>query len=463
MNNRISTAPHKPAATVIPRDALVGTRTPPQRQWGVRRRALVASIVAVLLVLLVAGFYAWRILSALLDSQGSAVVPLPTRSSGIAVLRSPTATPEPDETAKPTPNPRPTGAGAVDATPPPEATTLDQRATPMQTPDAPNPSPVTVEATATVSAVTDNVPLETSADLSRLDIAQAVVSASIQNGDPATSSVWQGKTALNILVLGVDRRPDGGDQNSDVIIIAEVALDTGRVSAVSLPRDLYVDVPGLYTGKINGAYNTGVGTAPDDRTAGVVLVRDTIEALYGIPIDAYVLIDFNGFQAVIDAVGGVDLTVPAAIVDEAYPTIDYGTERVEFKAGYQHMDGERALKYVRTRNTDSDDARRDRQIDVLLALFDQGKSLESIRGADEIIFALMDTIQTNLGLEQQLMLARIAREMDRDDITLTTLGPPLITGGPNAEGAWVYSSDPVAVAAFIAEALETGTAPTPGS
>ena len=285
----------------------------------------------------------------------------------------------------------------------------------------------------------------------------------MQNGDPGRSSVWQGKTEINVLVLGVDRRPEGGDQNSDVIIVARVDLVGQKVSAVSLPRDLLVDAPGVYSGKINGAYNAGVAEDPDDKAAGVVKVRDTIETVYGIPIDGYVMIDFDGFEQVIDAVGGIDITVPDAIVDEAYPTADYGTERVEFKAGRQHMDGERALKYVRTRNTDSDDARRERQIDVLLALFDQGKGLDSIRRGDEIIVALSDTVQTSCGLEQQLTLARIARDMPRSAITLTTLEAPLIEGGYIEDGAWVYFSDPSAVAAFITETLESGSVPLPGS
>ena len=444
---------------------MLGVPAPAPRRWGMRRRALVAALVVIALTLAVSGVFAWRILSALLDSQGSAIVPLPTRSSDVVFVRS-TMTPTSEGAASPdaTPTPRATFIVVADATPEAAEDPTAQSSPVGSVVPVSDATPVP-QPTAVASTTTEQTPLATSDELSRLDIVQEIVSASMRNGDPGRSSVWQGKSAINILVLGVDRRPDGGDQNSDVIIIARVDLLESTVSAVSLPRDLLVDVPGVYTGKINGTYNAGVADDPDDKTAGIVMVRDTIEVLYGIPIDGYVLIDFDGFEEVVDAVGGIDVNVPAAIVDEDYPTIDYGTERVEFDAGPQRMNGDRALKYVRTRNTDSDDARRERQIDVLLALFDQARDIDSIRSGDEIIVALSDTVQTNLGLEQQLTLARIAREMNRTHITLTTLEAPLITGGYTEDGAWVYFSDPAAVAAFVNDTLDSGGDPltTPGS
>lgn len=464
MSNRVTTVPHKPNAPVAPRDAMPGALPTPPRRWGTRRRALAAALIALALLVAVAGVFAWRIVSALTDSQNSLVVPLPTRSSDIVFART-TTTPTPEQALTPTRQATkvaPAGATPVSATPetsPDPSLAASRELSPV---DGPDDTPVAVEATPTGGAP-DQTPLATGGELSRLDVLQEIVGASMPGGDPGRSSVWQGKTYLNILVLGVDRRPDGGDQNSDVIIVARVDLIAETVSAVSLPRDLLVEVPGVYSGKINGAYNAGVEAAPDDPTAGVVMIRDTIETLYQIPIHGYVLVDFDGFQEVVDAVGGIDITVAEPIVDEAYPTIDYGTERVEFEAGPQHMDGERALKYVRTRNTDSDDARRGRQIDVLLALFDRGKSIGTIRRGDEIIVALGDTVQTSFGMQQQLTLARVARNVDRSDIRLTTLEAPLIAGGYTEDGAWVYFSDPNAVAAFVNETLESGSVPLPGS
>lgn len=458
MSNRITTTPHNPTVPVAVKGATAGVSPAPSRRWGLRRRALVASLFVMALIAAVAGNYAWSILSALNNTQDSSIVALPTRSREVAVVVT-TAMPTPTSAlvAAPTATPRPTTAAGVSGT----RTTRAEGSPDVAAPGTPEVEteapPADPDGTNVASTSTEQTPLATDEELSRLDIAQIIVSASIPGDDPGRSSIWGGKTFIDVLVLGVDRRPDGGDQNSDVIFIARVDLIEEKISAVSLPRDLFVDVPGVYTGKINGAYNAGVAAAPDDRTAGVVVIRDTIEQLYGVYIDGYVMIDFDGFEEVIDAVGGIDITVPEAIVDEAYPTIDYGTERVEFKAGRQHMDGDLALKYVRTRNTDSDDARRGRQIDVLLALFGEAKGVGSIRRGDEIIVALGDAVQTGFDLHQQLTLARVARNMDQTDITLTTLEEPLISGGPNADGVWVYSSDPVEVAAFINETLESGS------
>ncbi|MER3437878.1 MAG: hypothetical protein C4346_09985 [Chloroflexota bacterium] len=290
-----------------------------------------------------------------------------------------------------------------------------------------------------------------------------IVEASMADGDPAHSAVWQGKTDLYILVIGVDRRPDGGDQNADVLILAHLDLAHRRLAAVSIPRDLLVEIPGIGPDKINSSYNYGHQAKPDDPVAGVVKVRDTVEHVFRVPIDHYVLVDFNGFKTVVDALGGIEVDVPYLIHDDQYPTEDYGTEVVEFTPGPQHMDGDRALKYVRTRHADSDDARRERQLDVLLAIFDKGTSFRSVTHADEIILAVGDAVQTNFRLEEQLTLARLVREFERDDIKLTTLGEPLLQGGFIEDGRWVYTGDLDAIRAFIEQALDTDTATSTGA
>ena len=207
-----------------------------------------AALVVLALMFAVASVFAWRILSALLDSQGSAIVPLPTRSSDVVFVRSTTTpTPEVDVTPTHSSTPRATNVVASDATPEDE-----EDATATSTPVGSAEATPVPQQTAIATTSTEQTPLATSDELSRLDIVQEIVNASMRNGDPGRSSVWQGKTEINILVLGVDRRPDGGDQNSDVIILAKVDLIAQKVSAVSLPRDLLVDIPGVYNGKING-------------------------------------------------------------------------------------------------------------------------------------------------------------------------------------------------------------------
>ena len=402
-----------------------------------RRRVGLALGLVLLLVLVALGVQAWRVVNAIVDAERVAVVPLPTRETQIAFgdanQTPPTATVAP--TLAPTGEAAASGAGQ---TPTAIATAT---MTPLPT-SLPN-----------VAAPATPEPADDADNPSHLDVLRQLVDAGIENGDPGQSSVWQGKTELYILVLGVDRRADGGDQNADVIIIAHIDLIQKRLAAVSIPRDLLVDIPGVGPDKINGSYNYGVEARPENPAAGVAKVRDTIEHDFGVPIDAYALLDFDGFRAVVDAAGGVEVDVPAPIHDEEYPTEDYGTKIVDFAQGPQHMDGERALEYVRTRHGDSDDGRRDRQRQVLLALFAKGKGLQSATRADNIILALGGSVQTSFPLEQQLTLARVAFAMDESAITITPLGQPLLQEGSTPDGRWAYVGDMDAIVAFVQNAL----------
>jgi LCP family protein required for cell wall assembly len=295
---------------------------------------------------------------------------------------------------------------------------------------------------------------------SPLSVARTVLQAGTQGGDPGTDPVWGGRTDLTILVIGVDRRPDGGDQNADVIMLAHLDLKHKHLAVVSIPRDLLVTVPGVGVEKINGAYNSGVQAHPGDRAAGAALERDTVEAAFGVRIDNYVLVDFTGFTNVVDAVGGVDVTVPTPIHDDAYPTLDYGTIVVDFAAGPQHMDGTRALEYVRTRHQDSDDGRRQRQMDVLRALLAKGQAVGSVARAQRIVRAVGGAVQTDFSLAEQLVLARLALQLAQANVRMTAMGQPLVQPGWTADGLWVYRGDPTKLRSFVRRSLKT-TAATP--
>lgn len=390
-----------------------------------RRKAAAALIVLLSIAVLIMAVQSWRILSAIVDVEHSAVVPLPPSDIELAT--------------------------ATNVPPTNQSVAIVPAATPLVTPAA--QAPQTAPSATAIASPTSETPK--SDQLSQLEVARQLVDAGIGGGDPGSSDIWGGKTALNILVLGVDKRADGGDQNADVIILAHLDLVNHRLSGVSLPRDLQVDIPGVGPGKINGAYNDGVLASPDDPVAGVAKVRDTVESLFGIPIDGYVLVDFSGFSDVVDAMGGITVDVPYEIVDDEYPTEDYGIQSIHFDAGLQEMDGARALIYVRTRHADSDDARRQRQLDVIRAIFEQGKSIESIANADQVILSAGGAIQTSFDLEEQLTLARIAFQMTDADIHLTTLGEPLLQAAWSEDGLWIYTGDPAAIESFVRDALST--------
>lgn len=403
---------------------------------GVHRRRRVVLIVCGLLLVVVtaAGYQAWQVVDAIVNAQRVAVVPWSTRES----IWSAGVTSMPTSTAM--------VLGVTDPLAGATSTTVNVAISP------------TIAVDATMFPVATEPLAQGSSEQSRFGVVRDLLGASTESGDPGRSPVWGGRTAINILVIGVDRRPEGGDENADVLIVAHVDLINKRVAAVSLPRDLLVDIPGFGPGKINGSYNLGMQNHPEDLAAGVTAVRDTIESVFGVPLDGYVMIDFEGFTRVVDSVDGIQIDVPYEIIDEEYPTDDYGTELVHFGSGLQHMTGEQALKYVRTRHGDSDDERRDRQYQVLLALFDTGKSISSLTKVDDLIVALGGAAQTSFPLDQQLALARVGLQIDRADIRLSVLGPPLLEPGYTGDGQWVYVGAPSEMAQFVQTSLNTDPA-----
>lgn len=159
----------------------------------------------------------------------------------------------------------------------------------------------------------------------------------------------------NILFLGSDQRP-GEPARADTILLVRVNGGRKTISQLSIPRDTLVDIPGYGEGKINSAYAYG----------GPALMISTVEQFTGVPVHHYVELDFSGFPAIVDSLGGVDIDVPATI-DSQYPA---GTDwtQVHFDAGPQHMSGQEALVYVRVRYSDNDFMRMGRQQQFMEAL-----------------------------------------------------------------------------------------------
>ena len=166
----------------------------------------------------------------------------------------------------------------------------------------------------------------------------------------------------SVLILGSDARPDelarGEVGRTDTLLLLVADRATPRVAMVSVPRDLWVSIPGYGQERINAAYEFG----------GPQTAKQTTSNVLGQRVDRSVVIGLQGVRDVVDAVGGIDITVPQAIHDDAYPTDDYGYQTVDIPAGRQHMDGETALEYARTRHQDSDFGRIARQQQVLSAV-----------------------------------------------------------------------------------------------
>lgn len=227
---------------------------------------------------------------------------------------------------------------------------------------------------------------------------------------------WTGTDRVTILLLGADTNADrtqsGEPPLSDTIIIVTIDPTTKQVGMLSIPRDLLVPIPGAGEQKINAAFSIGSQSS----ITGPGLVRATIEYNFHIPIDYFVQVDFDGFEKIVDTLGGVMLDVPAPLKDDLYPGKGFNYTRLYFRTGLQRMDGARALSYVRTRHDDSDFGRSQRQQQLLEALRRQATAMNLIASAPRLIDELSDAVRTDLPPGDAIRLGKLATEIKSDDI-----------------------------------------------
>lgn len=246
---------------------------------------------------------------------------------------------------------------------------------------------------------------------------------------------------FTVLLLGIDRRAGGRwGYRTDTIMVATVDLGGGTVALLSIPRDLQVTIPGHGEDRINTA--NVYGSLEGDPGGGPAVVKETIEASFGIAIDAYVLIDFQGFVQVVDALGGIDVDVPRALHDPLYPDPrpqdPHAYTTIHFDAGLQHMDGERALQYARSRMSTDDADRMERQQLILLALGEAARDQASPSNLGGLVAALADAVQTDLTLEHLVELAAFAAALDPADVERLVLREPMVSAQRLEDGAMVH-------------------------
>jgi LCP family protein required for cell wall assembly len=221
----------------------------------------------------------------------------------------------------------------------------------------------------------------------------------------AASSVKPAKAAsddgaITILVMGVDARPgepiDIGVR-PDSLMVVRLDPVTGSCRTLSIPRDTRTELPGYGQSKINHALAVG----------GIPYEQQVVENLLGLKIDHYLLIDFNGFEDLVDAVGGIKIDVP-----DAFSVSD----DISFAAGVQTMDGKHALAYARYRGgPDGDFGRIARQQQVLRALLKKGASLNVVRSLNELLPAVEDNLRTDLDPSEMARLGLDYRDTCTDD------------------------------------------------
>lgn len=266
----------------------------------------------------------------------------------------------------------------------------------------------------------------------------------LQEGQPTptlipTSSPAPETERKNILLMGIDRRPgEPFISRTDTMMLASIDPESEEISILSIPRDLYVVIPGKGQDRINTAFVYGsVGNNP---AGGAQLAMQTVEYNLGVPVHDYLLVDFSAVTNGIDAIGGIDIQVPYDIYDPTFPDMDYGYDPLYIPAGLQHMDGATALKYARTRHQDNDFYRARRQQQVILAARQKLLGLglpEMLRQAPFLYQQLNNGIRTDLSLDEIISLATAASGISSDAIRNEVLDQNFVMAYRTPEGAAV--------------------------
>jgi len=248
---------------------------------------------------------------------------------------------------------------------------------------------------------------------------------------------WDGKERLNILLVGVDEQ--GGGFNTDTMITVSIDPTTNQVVMFQLPRDT-VDVPlppgpvrnyygDVYPGKINSFAANGNRTdwfpgSKATHTAGLNGLKAVLGYLYGLDIKYFVEVNFAGFKQVVHALGGVTINVQVPVLDDNFPQANGHRLRLFIPAGIQHMTGQQALDYARSRKSTSDFERAARQQRVLVSLREQLNIGEAIKNIDVLAAAIGSSLKTDIPVDLVPKLLGLADKVSSRAIRSVIFTPP---------------------------------------
>lgn len=248
---------------------------------------------------------------------------------------------------------------------------------------------------------------------------------------------------INILLLGSDYRPTSGFR-TDVVLLISIYTKEAKVKMVSFPRDLLVQIPGYEEDRINTPMQTG----------GFALMSSTFEHNFAVHIDHYMMTNMNGFKAIVDTFGGIDIETAANTSDRCDLSYQHGAW-CSIGPGSTHLDGELALWYVRSRYTTSDFDRTRRAQEVLLGFFKKLMTLDAVSKAPEIYNLLINNVETDLTMTDILPILGIAPAMLTEPARISRYAIGLEHASPTNNGAYLLQPDYNKVWQVIREAVYT--------
>ena len=223
---------------------------------------------------------------------------------------------------------------------------------------------------------------------------------------------------INIILLGKAGENNPGKNLTDTIIVISVDTRQKKVALLSLPRDLYTEIPRTKTfTKINTLYAYGLSA-----DAGIAPIREAVEEITGLPLHYFLVIDFDGFTRIVDALGGINVSVEEDINDQRYPGPNYSYDPFVLSKGLHRMNGALALKYVRERHDDprGDFGRAHRQQQVLQAMKDRAFSLRTILNPftlNDILNSLTTHVYMDIRPDEIDNFLALAKTVDTQNIT----------------------------------------------
>jgi len=275
---------------------------------------------------------------------------------------------------------------------------------------------------------------------------------------PTAMPLAQGRDTINFILLGADTR-SGTSFRTDTMVVAIVRPSSAEVSLISLPRDLWVNIPTVGMQRLNTAYEYGeIYHYPG---GGAALLKDAIQYNLGIPIDHTAMVDFDGFRQVVNTIGGVDVPVSCPYTDWHLispgldPENEYNWQLFTVGPGVVKMDGDLALWYARSRKQSNDFDRGRRQQEVLRALYSQALRTNLITQLPALYSQVSSAFTTDLSFTDLLSLAPISLHLSNADIRSYYINEKdgTVTSWITPEGAYVLIPNDAAIAALVQEAM----------